>query len=299
MIECAKEFPMTLSFPHRLAWFLIGILIVYLMQSGCQPIQPPTVVPPTATSEEASEFIANTTTETTSPDGNWSATIHFQVPQESDEYYQSLIVTHASGSPSYTLVDGWFPWGLGYKVAEPLTWSQDGERFYYTNRIQADGCGLLYNGSDLYQVDLATGETREILPPDTAIKLGLAPDEQHVAYIAMGKPNTLLIHNLASDEITPFDIAPILGDDQMGAIVWSPDSSNLVFAVAHNPCSGSWAESTSIYTLDIDDLTLIPRLEQDDRLFIPVAWPTEDTLTLENQEGGQFTLDLATNTGAP
>jgi hypothetical protein len=252
-------------------------------------------------SEEAARpnLSTNLSTETTSPDGQWTATTIFQQARGSDEYYQSLVVTHASGSPSYTLVDETLPMGLGYTTAEPLTWSLDGERFYYTNVAHPDGCGLMVNGSDLYQVDLVTGETTEILPPNTTTKIGLAPDEQHVAYFAIGEP-AILIHDLASDEIASLDLAPLLGEgEQAGAIVWSPDTNAFAFAIAHNPCSGGWAEATSIYIVDAGELTTVSHLEMDDRLLIPVAWPSAKTLLLQNQEGQQFRLDLATNTVSP
>lgn len=292
---------MSLQFPNRFVWFCIGLVLIVLLQSGCALIPPPTAAQPTppAAEDDSAVFIENTSTQTTSPNGEWIATTVFQVPEKSQEYYQSLVVAHASGAPSYTLVKGWFAWLPGYKVAEPLMWSQDGQRFYYTNRIQADGCGLLFNGSDLYQVELATGETVELLPPDTTTKLGLAPDEQHVAYLDIGNPAMLILHDLASGEKTPFDLTATLGNDQMGAIVWSPDSSALAFVVAHSPCMGGWAESTSVYVLDTEAMTLTSHLQMDDRLLMPVAWPDESTLLLENQTGETFTLDMTTATVIP
>jgi hypothetical protein len=191
-----------------------------------------------------------------SPGGAWIASRLFQIPRAGGEYFQSLIVAHASGTPRYTLVEGWFPLLPGYKIAEPL-----------------------YNGSDLTLLELATGETKELLAADTTIKLGLAPDEMHVAYQAMGE-QTLVIRHLNSGETRSLDLADLLGNDQMGAIVWSPDSNMLAFVVAHNPCSGGWAESTSIYTLDRAEMGLVPQLERDERLLIPIAWEDGETLLL-------------------
>jgi hypothetical protein len=300
---------MSLNLPNRYMWFLIGVVILVLLQSGCRPIQ----APPDA--EAAGEDAARPDQSTTeqidsiSPNGEWQASALFQLPRGADESYQRLVVAHQSGSPSYTLVDGTFPMGLGYTTVVPYTWSQDGERFYYTNRPQPDGCGLFANGSDLYQVDLATGETVEVLPPNTTWVLGLSPDETKIAYRTSGEV-TLTIRDLAAGEDLVYDLTPLLnqdeGQDQMGAIVWSPDSTRFAFAVAHKPCIEGWAESTSIYTLDPESLTLTPRLEQDDRLLIPVAWPDEDTLLVENQvpfdqldQKHRFTFDLETSAVEP
>jgi hypothetical protein len=293
----------TSNFPIRSIWLCLALITFALLQSGCKPIRAPEAIPdvlPTEATVDAAraDLSTNTRNEWSSPDGEWIATTLFQIPRDGGEYYQSLIVAHASGAPSYTLVEGWFTLVPGYKVTEPLHWSQDGKRFYYTNRHQPDGCGLLYNGSDLHQLELASGETKELLPADTTIKIGLAPDETHVAYQAIGEP-VLLIHDLSSDEINSFDLVSYLDSDQMGAIVWSSDSSALAFVIAHNPCSGGWAESTSIYTLDAASLTLTAHLEHDGRLLVPVAWPSAQTLLLENREGEQFTLDLPTNSVTP
>jgi hypothetical protein len=285
---------MLLTFPNHLAWLWIALAILFLLQSGCKPIEAPTESSSASEETARPSLSTNISNETSSPDGEWKAITLFQVPRGSDEYYQSLIVSHASGSPSYTLVDGWFPMALGYTVAEPLFWSYDGNRFYYTNRANADGCALLYNGSDLHQVDLATGETTELLPADTTTKLGLAPDEEHVAYLAIGEP-TLIIHNFASGESTPFNLSSLMKDAQVGAFVWSPESDAIVFAVAHKPCMGGWAEATSIYKLDAADMSLTLHLEADNRLLVPVAWLTDNFVLVENQAGEEFILDLATD----
>lgn len=295
---------MTLNFPNRFIWLIIAALVLILFQSGCQPIQTPTATP---AEEERANMSTYISTETQSPDGTWIATALFLIPHGSETFSQSLIVTHISGAPSYTLMDGDFPLGLGYTVTEPLTWSQDSARFYYTNRPQADGCALLFNGSDLHVLHLDSGETEEILPADTTTTFGLAPDEQQVAYLAMGEP-TLLLHDLASSEVTTFDLTPLLehavdeASPQVGAFVWSPDSNAFAFVVAHGPCIDGWAQSTSIYVLDTQTMTATAHLSQDERVLSPVAWAADATLIVENKlpfdqidKTSQFTLDLTTD----
>jgi Tol biopolymer transport system component len=299
---------MTLNYSNRFVWLVIGAMSLFMLQSGCQPVQQPTPAATALADAEGSRanLSTNIMTETPSPDGEWIATTIFQVPRAGDTYYQNLTVTHADGVPSYAVVDREAPFGLGYTVAEPLMWSDDGERFYYTNRPQADGCGLLFNGSDLSMLDLATGETTELLPADTTTTLGLAPDEEEIAYLAIGEP-ALILRKLTSGNSTTFDLAPLLAQNvnearpQVGAFVWSPDSRALAFVVAHNPCIGGWAESTSIYVLDTESMTTTSVLAQDDRNLAPVAWPDDATLLVENQlpfdridEKQQYFLDLAT-----
>lgn len=305
---------MLIQFPSRLGWLLILLITFLLLHSGCTPIQPPaqysSPLAPEDVIEDAEDDNSNDANpnlptthveESTSPDGEWVATATLEMTVGEKEYTQSLIVEHQSGSPRYVLVAGAFPSGLGYTVVTPLAWSKDNVRFYYTNRAQADGCGLFNNGSDLYRVDLATGETRELLPPSTSTVLGLAPNEQVVAYRAVGEP-ALIIRNLMTGDYASFDIEPLLGPDQidqLGSIVWSPDSKSFAFAIAHKPCSGGWAEATSIYVLELNDMSVMPHLQQDDRLLVPVAWSTPDQLQLQNEQDKPFTLDLMTNAVTP
>lgn len=310
--------PKLSRFPSRIDWLLIIAVTFVMLQSGCAPVvsqTTPTSVPattltplptlpaaeveratatPLATAQaERGDLSTDRRSDTTSPDGEWKTASVFQVPVAGGEYYQQLTVRHVSGSPSYTLIDGWFTLLPGYTIAEPLAWSQSGDALYYTNNYQADGCALLYNGSDLYRVELKDGTVTEVLPPDTTIKLGLAQDERHVAYQAMGE-QALILHNLESGATQRVELGDLLGDDQMGAIVWSPDSSALLFAIAHNPCMGGWAESTSVVRLDTTTLAVDPLIERDNRLLVPAQWPTAEEILLENREGEQFTLNVQT-----
>jgi hypothetical protein len=317
---------MSIQFPSRLGWLLILLITFLLLNSGCTPVQSPIRPPvqsplqppaqaasPLATEDEEQNATADASNEanpnpetthiqeSTSPNGEWFATAILTMTLGEAEYTQSLVVEHQSGLPSYTLVDGAYPSGLGYTVVTPFAWSEDNSRFYYTNRPQSDGCGLFNNSSDLYRVGLSTGETDEIVSPNTTTGMGLAPDEQYIAYLANGE-STLIIRNLTTDDYVSVNIVPLLGPnriDQLGSIVWSSDSQQFAFAVAHNPCSGGWAEATSIYLLDMNDMSVTALIEQDDRLLVPLAWSTPDQIQLQNDQGELFILELTTNTVTP
>jgi len=300
-VHDAEEFHMSLDFPNRLAWVVIAIVIFFLMQGGCKPIQPETTDQPgTSTlTEDARRALLSTniSNTVTFSDGIWSATTTFQVPRAADEYYQGLVVTHESGSPRYTLVDGWFPMGLGYTVATPFMWSPSGKSFYFTEVANPDGCSILGNGTDLYRTDLGTGATTEILAPNSTMNLALSPDEQQLAYVTTGKPS-LVIREVESGEEVTTDLVPVVGDDQAGALVWSPDNNAVAFAIGHDPCTnGEWAAATSIVlvdALDKDNLTFTPLLEEDDRLLIPTAWHEGETLILKDNDDNDFALNFST-----
>jgi Tol biopolymer transport system component len=304
---------MSIQFPTRLGWLLIILITFLLLQNGCTPIQPSsqaqsplnpeagdTASSSTEPGSTARESPLLTTIEetSTSPDGEWIATATAQIPDVAEEYTQSLVVEHRSGSPRYEVVKGSFPYGLGYTIMKPLTWSDDNSRFYYGNAGHPDGCALFVGVSDLYELDLATGTTREILANGTATALTFAPNKQLVAYPVTGE-STLIVQNIHSGDYASVNLEAILGNDQTGGIVWSPDSNSLAFVIAHEPCNGGWALSTSIYVLDIKTMNVTPHLEKDERLLVPAAWSTPEQLLLENNQGEPYLLDLTTNTLIP
>lgn len=268
--------------------------------TACVPVQAPS---PQATAAPLTAFTAplpipapqdvRLSGDLSSPDGAWTASYVAAFPAGRAEYYQRLVVRATDGNPRYVVVDGWSPLGLGYTVAIPLQWSDDSERLYYTNRPTPDGCGVLVNGSDLHMVDVSQGIQRQLLPPLGGV-IGLAPDETHVAYRPWGAPG-LTIQNLETGAIKSVQLEAIIDDGALGALTWSPDSDTLAFVVAHYPCAGAWARSTSIYTLDHASLALTPHLVRDARVLVPVSWQGDGVLRLETAEGDPFTLDLADN----
>lgn len=282
-------------------------LVLALLASGimaCVPIQAPaasstaaplvTVAAPLPTPMQQDIRLSG---QLPSPDGTWTASYIAAYPAGRAEYYQRLVVRADDGDPRYVIVDAWSPLALGYTVALPLQWSDDSQRLYYTNRPTADGCGILLNGSDLNVIEVGAGMQRQLLPAVGGV-ISLAPDEHHVAYRPWGTQG-LTIQNLDTGVIKSIALDAIVDDGMLGALTWSPDSSILAFVVAHRPCSGDWAQSSSIYTLNRTTLSLIPHLVRDERLLLPASWQEDRTLRLETVEGDQFALDITDNSVTP
>ena len=295
---------MSTQFPTRLGWLLIILVTFLLLQNACTPIQPPSQAqsPLSAGSgRKVTESPHLTTIEETSisPDGEWIATVTAEIPYMAEEYTQSLIVEHRSGSPRYEVVKGSFHYGLGYTLITPFAWTDDNSRFYYGNAGHPDGCALFGGATDLYELDLVTGTTREILVNDNiATALTFATNQELIAYAVVGNP-ILIVQNINSGDYASVNLEALLGNDQMGGIVWAPDSNSFAFVIAHEPCNGGWAVSTSLYVLDIGTMSVTSHLEKDERLLIPVAWSTPEQLLLENNQGESFLLGLVENTLTP
>lgn len=274
---------------------------IMLLLAACQPIQPAgagTVPPPqsqstpTATDEPAVQQAQRVQAESTSPDGRWIASTVALFDTQNQRYYQRLVLRAADGDSSYVLVDAWQEMALGYTIAVPLTWSEDSRRLYYTNRPTLDGCGLFTNGSDLWRVDVASGEATEVLPPVTSV-LALAPDEQQVAYLKLGEP-ALAIRQLGWDVEESIPLESAIDDGQLGMITWSPTGERLAFLLAHQPCSNAFAQATSIYVVDVAAQEVTPLLLHDERLLVPQSWRDERTLQLTGQSGESAQIDVIT-----
>lgn len=300
---------MSRQFPPRIAYGLLALLTLLLLQSGCTPIQPVTSVQSPAVDtglQPEPDNRVTTMEQFNSPNGEWRAISTVQTPRSGEEYYQRFVVEKTGSSQRYTLVDGNAPFGLGYTIMQPKAWSMDGSRLYYGNVPYGGGCALFLNASDLYELDLATGESREVLPPDSAWTLAVSPDTKQVAYHTRNQEESALyILDIASSEYARLDVASILGNDQLGEIVWSPASDAFAFVIAHDPCRGGWAASTSIYVVNTDNMTLTPYLQKDERLLMPSAWtiPEQPILAAWDPtllgKGQEFVLDLTTNTITP
>lgn len=231
----------------------------------------------------------------TSPDGKWMALTKAAFPKVGSaavSYYTQLKVSQASGDTEWVVVNEWSEWGLGYTVPQPLSWSLDGRYCYYTNRPVPDGCAVFVNGLDLWKVDLSSGSVEQIMPP-SGLWLALSPDETMVAYIRYGG-RALVIRDLSTGKERETQLDP--GKPyQAGAITWSPDGAAILLTLALQPCSGSWADSTSIVHIDAASLEQTTAIREDRRLLTTVEWPTLDRALLKDKEGDYWWMDPVTN----
>jgi len=234
------------------------------------------------------------TSSDTSPDGQWVAETTVATPKSGDSYYANLTVTDTTGTSGWVVVDSWAPYGFGYTVPRPFHWSNDGNYLYVTNEPVPDGCALFVNGSDLQRVDLSNGEVTQIIEP-VGSWLSLSPDETELAYLSWNGDRPLVVRNLASGAENAIKL-PAGGDAnwQAGNVVWSPNGDSLIVTIANAPCSGGWAQSTSIVQINLTTLEARPLLEDDSRLLVTAEWPEPPTIVLQDQNGQQVRMNAAT-----
>jgi hypothetical protein len=225
-----------------------------------------------------------------SPNGKWTAAGRMKtdtgiIQGEQELYYTQLKVVSADQSIEWILVEEISPFGLGYTTPEPLHWTADGRYLYFTNRPHVDGCGLFVTGSDLWRANLADGSVTQVLP-EGAQSYAFSPDGTLVAYLSWSTPPELALHNLGTGE----ERRVVLGFEDAGAMVWSPDGAMLALTGAKQPCQAGWTHA--IMVIEPSDLTPQTLLPLDERLFITREWPETGKILLEDIDRDLFWLDV-------
>ncbi len=224
-----------------------------------------------------------------SPDGTWIVEGLTALPTQSGEqYYTEMRIRQVDGELSWMPVASWQSFGLGYTTPRIVHWSTDGRYLYYTNAPHPDGCGLFVNASDLQRLDLTAGTVQKILPQNSTWVLEAAPDGT-IAYI---DGTTLVLFDPKADIRQEIILDFAQANVQLGNLVWSPDSQQVAFTVAIEPCIlPQWRHA--IYTVDRQGEGLRMVLPPDERRFHSIAWLDNGHLLLIDFDSQQWELDIA------
>jgi hypothetical protein len=258
----------------------------------------PTVAPtatssePTATPDIATMFVQTSTV--SSPDGAWVAQTLVAYPNEgSGDYFGGLTVTSADGAQTWEALAEWLPTGLGAPMPAVLQWSADGGALYFTHVVQPDGCGFYsHNGTDLFRLDLSTGEVTQLMP-DSGIYLALSPDELQVAYLAYGDRG-LVVRQLGTGAEQTYPLADLGG--QAGYIVWAPDASAVALTIYSEDvaCGDGTGATTTVIQVHLSDGARSVLLPPDNRLLTTNAWPDQNHVRLTGPDGPAYLLEVTT-----
>lgn len=228
-----------------------------------------------------------------SPDGRWQATVRQTEPVVIDgPAYFHASLTVSDGTVTWQPLAEWRGHGLGLAYPAIYRWSADGRFLYFTNKLAVDGCPVFVNGTDLYRLNLADGTVETVLDTGLTWNIGLSPDETKLAYTYANDQGMVLE---LLDLLNGTKASVMVVEDsvwlQGGAIVWSPDGSQLALSVAHDPCSGNWTHS--IIQVDVAAMTAVSLLEKDDRRFVTTAWLEPQTLRLVDGQNSGWLFHLA------
>ena len=229
-----------------------------------------------------------------SPNQRWVVTTSLRLPTPANprhQYNAKMVVTRLDGSKKFTVMDRWSDFGLGYTIPQPFHWSRDGRYFYFTNLPVSDGCSGLSNASDLQQVDLRSGRIDELLTP-IHTWVSLAPDDKNVAAVNHG---VLLIGNVVKLDMRRPDFALTSNAESIGAIQWSTDSKQLVFAQLFDACTQTpLGSKSSIVWVDARSGQSRVLIKEDARRFMVERWLASHEVLLRDRDFQRWVLNTKT-----
>ncbi len=231
-----------------------------------------------------------------SPDGRFQATLSQSEPvvvNGSDQFYTSLVVE--DGTTSWNPIDEWRGYGLGYVYPIIQGWSDDGRYLFYSNITSFDGCMIFNSGMDLHRLDVANGRTDLLLDTGLTNNLALSPDESQIAYTQFnGQDVVVVLRDAATGKEQSVAVTTAAADAQSGNILWSPDGSFFLLAVAHNPCSADWTHSIVRVDVTRGGLTAVTLIEEDERQFTILEWldAAQGAARLKDKDGSVWLLDV-------
>lgn len=199
-----------------------------------------------------------------SPDGAWQAEIEVAFPALTGEetpsaspveprYYSRLVTRHASGSPAWTVVDEWRPWGLGAATPQVFFWSPKGDFVLVVDSATPDGCSPFPYLSRLRKVDLLNGAV-QTWSEDLQGVLAITPTGDTLIVFENPAPRLRLVdvnsgpmHITRAERQIVYIEAPDPGEWQAGGARWDPSGKLLAFAAYPAGCP---PEKTYLFTLD-------------------------------------------------
>lgn len=243
--------------------------------------------------------------QTVSPNGRWQASSQIEEPitvteaelaqyPTGQKYRTTLTVQAVDGSQTWTAVDEWRTYGLGYTQPEPIRWSANGRYLYYANVPNPDGCAVLVNGGDLWRLDLTSGTVTE-MAPYIGLVMALSPDETSLAVDA-SYGRGFLIRDLATGAEQTVPLPQPAESWRMGGLAWSPDGRHLLIIQLLNACNGLAPQTTALVRVDLaeetGEATAVTLLEPDARSFTLMQWIRPDEVRLQDAAGTIWYMDV-------
>jgi len=250
---------------------------------------------PTPTTSPAPTWVVDLITTSTSADGNWLAELWRQSEQDKDTRIVSLEVTHSSGTK--WIAEVLHTNEFYYFYAWPFHWSKDGEFFYFTHRDAiSDGCFGFKdsNGSDLWQLNLVTGQVKEIVPK-VGGWLALSPDETRLAYLSYWPPQ-IIVRDFETGEDKTADLEILKEYPHLitygSHLIWSPDGKYLAFTMELDVCGEIIRPPHSIVLVNANSLEQRTIVSEDERSFFSETWDDASYIILKDFDENTWKLSV-------
>jgi len=201
-------------------------------------------------------------------------------------YTHRLEVSSLANSVRWMFFDGISRLGPGYTIPSPLAWSSDNRYLFVTNRPTPDGCSYLANGSDLFRLDLQSGEIVTITAPIGNV-LSVSTDGQLLAYVGYGDKG-LVIRDIGNGHETPIQLPPFEENSEVGSIVFSPNNSQLALTALSGFCGPTGTKSVTLLTADLQTFKVTHQLSQTNRTLLTVGWLDSERVILHDESGASW-----------
>ena len=242
-------------------------------------------------------------------DQRWTALTVRQPVNGTDTFV--LKVTHLTDGKAWSIQ----PLAAkGSVYAGPVRFSKDGLFLYYTlrsNSFTACAPQSQPGGEGLYRLDLSSGESEQISDQSGPAWLTLSPDDHTLALLSHAAIHLTLvglpIFEVASSSTStppaliikpgsgprvlpdPLPIDSLKPPLDTGNIVWSPDSSELVYAIYLGDCRDEKNLTTAIVEVSLSGAQNVI-LPSDPRGLVPIRWNGEG-LVVADKQGVSWRLD--------
>lgn len=216
-----------------------------------------------------------------SPDGSKVAYGGVLSYDPSGDHVQ-LKVVNVDGTEEQILVDAHLTDRLTRPT--PIKWTDDGQYLFYMNVFVGVGG---YGGTDLYSVEIATGESQLIFPDLNCLcSTSVSPDNTKAVRAVMEAPLSLVIKDVAAGTEETIHFPPQYVE--AWEMVWAPDSSTLLVTLG----MGNWEDDRySLARINMDSLEMDFLITDDDRLLRPAAWHVMETIWLNDRDGNLWRMD--------
>ena len=229
-----------------------------------------------------------------SPNGDYVAVRDFTADLD-DPYSMRILIIDRNNNVLWTIP---FSWGIQvdpHPFISPYRWSNDSSSLFYLEFGGGEGgYEPLYDGGDLWRIDIDSGEITWIIPCSGYKAFEFSNDEQYLAYICQDSaPLEIVVRHQETNEETRWSI-PYESVEfyQAGEINWSSSDCELIFFVADTQ-----TYETNLYFLDLleDELRLISeKLEIE--IYNLEEWREDDKIIVVGdhlkQRGLWFEIDL-------
>ena len=167
-------------------------------------------------------------------------------------------------------------------------WSNDGRYAYFTAFLGGDGGECFYGnqletGTGLFRLDLQTGRTTAILPPNDMYYwygFSVSPTDRRLIYGVHSRD--LKILDMRTGQL--MEVVHKSDFSQGGEYVWSPDGLQFVYSTATSDYQADQV-SYSLRLVDAQSGSEQLLLESPDHCFAATSWTEKDILIVERDYG--------------